>query len=218
MELFYKGVKAEPQYSDVIQTPGTTSFDSRVRLLEKLECIFSNEIAFCERDEDERRIIAGLPIKRLPVQYVGWFGNMNASGRFHGAVKQCNENVSRALNCIPYRGDVDKSAYMDAWELFDSAFPSGGAGLGAFSRLIAMKRPDQFICINGGNRKLVSEYLDLQQSRLKRIDVYWNEVIGRIRESIWWQSDEPTTADKTELKVWKGRAAMLDAIVYREIV
>lgn len=43
-------------------------------------------------------------------------------------------------------------------------------------------------------------------------DRYWEEVIERIMNAPWWKSAPPRSGK--ELKAWKARAAMLDAIFY----
>ena len=42
---------------------------------------------------------------------------------------------------------------------------------------------------------------------------YWEEIIERITDSVWWNEPRPTEA--LAGAVWDGRAAMLDAIFYR---
>ena len=44
-------------------------------------------------------------------------------------------------------------------------------------------------------------------------DRYWEDIVCRIVDSIWWNESKPT--DNEALRVWLGRAAMLDAILYK---
>ena len=43
---------------------------------------------------------------------------------------------------------------------------------------------------------------------------YWDEIIERVLDSPWWNTKRPN--DDYEGAVWDGRAAMLDAIFYKE--
>jgi len=43
---------------------------------------------------------------------------------------------------------------------------------------------------------------------------YWDEIIQRILDSPWWNSEAPNSNDA--LRVWNGRAAMLDVIYYND--
>ncbi len=79
------------------------------------------------------------------------------------------------------------------------------------TRLLAMRRPDQFVCIDGPNIKGVCGYLGAPYSTVN-LDNYWELIIEQVRVTPWYLEDEPL--DSEERKIWQCRTALLDAIYY----
>ena len=158
-----------------------------------------------------QRVVAGLPTEYD--RRWAWFGSMKGSGYFHGAVKDNNPHLSRALDLIPFEGVVQRDRFERFIQEFIKAFPKGRHGLATASRLLAMKRPDQFVCVDAKNRKNLCADFGIPQARLN-YDRYWGEIVERILDAPWWNSPRPSA--EPESTVWDARAAMLDAIFYRE--
>jgi hypothetical protein len=83
--------------------------------------------------------------------------------------------------------------------------------LATASRLLAMKRPDYFICLDSANKRRFSKDFSLPISALN-LNNYWDEIIERIMECVWWNSHPPNEGDQRE--VWNARSAFLDALYY----
>lgn len=79
------------------------------------------------------------------------------------------------------------------------------------SRLLAMKRPDTFICICKPNIGEASRRMAFSRTMLE-LDDYWEKVIEVIRLSDWYHAQKP---DGVDGEIWENRVAMLDAILYR---
>lgn len=73
-----------------------------------------------------------------------------------------------------------------------------------------MKRPDQFVCVDERNIRLMSEDLGFAPTTLN-FEKYWAEIIEPIMQARWWLVRRPPG---TEGRIWDARAAMLDAIYY----
>ena len=161
----------------------------------------------------KRQQIAGITSKDQNNPELDWmyFGNM-VSPRFKTRINEDYIDISEALDYIPLNGIVTKSDYMNYVEYFQKH--SGyGYGVITISRLLAMKRPDVFFCITGGNKTYLYEDFgitrDIKSSEYER---YWDEIIQRIHKSEWFNISEPQ--DMIEKELWKKRVAMLDAIFY----
>ena len=120
--------------------------------------------------------------------------------------------LSAALDCIPPLGVVTQDDYERFVVRFRKAF-IGAARQGQIasaSRLLAMKRPDYFVCIDKENRLALSQDLGVAASALD-FGTYWERVVEPVMTATWWQSLRPSGA---EGHIWDGRAAMLDALYY----
>lgn len=173
--------------------------------------------AFCDLEIPERKAVAGTfadredSYKDMPW---GWFGSMVGQGNFKNLVIESPDELSAAMDCIPLAGEVTEDDYNAFVERFTRAFAKAKhkGEIPTASRLLAMKRPDQFVAVNKMNRKLLCKALGVAPTTV-RMDNYWERIIEPIRVSDWWRAPRPTVA--TKARIWDCRAALLDAIYYR---
>ncbi len=125
---------------------------------------------------------------------------------------QEKEFFNSLLDAIPLNGHVTQEMYERFVDELQKAFPEGGANIAVASRLLAMKRPDIFVCVDSKNRRKLAAAFAIPQS--VGVEQYWDSIIERIKDSTWWQVSSPKTG--LESRIWKGRAAMLDALFYEE--
>jgi hypothetical protein len=185
-------------------------FGERLQVIRQVRALFASHPHFNCIPPSERRMIAGL----VAVEGIdfGWFGTMLAAGSFKGFI--CNNNqrytqelnaISQALDLIPPTGGVSRGAYV----AYERSLPKGCA-IGAGTRLLAMKRPDTFVCVCGGNRqRLCPAFNTAPGVGLER---YWDKIIMEIQRSAWWNAPPPN--DGVEREVWEARAAFLDSLFY----
>jgi hypothetical protein len=169
---------------------------------------------FNDLSDNDRKAIAGtLHRKRAEALYgvdMNWFGSMMGNGIFRNQVIKKNANLSLALDAIPLTGEVDESHYREFVKYFEKV-KKGGIATG--TRLLAMKRPDLFVCLDVRNRANLCEDFGITAANMT-FEKYWGEMIGRISESAWWNA--PAPKDERELNVWQGRSAFLDSIYYED--
>ncbi|MDN5064814.1 phospholipase D family protein [Aliarcobacter lanthieri] len=188
------------------------SFKIRLELLDKTQEYFRNS-SFANMTDMERRQISGITSKDTNNPELDWmyFGNM-VSPRFKTRIRKDYIYISKALDYIPLNGIVSKNDYMNCIEYFKKKV-GYGYGVITISRLLAMKRPDVFFCITGGNKKYLYEDFGLAKDiKSHEYERYWDEIIQRIHMSEWYDSKEPR--DDIEKDLWNKRAAMLDTIFY----
>jgi hypothetical protein len=165
-------------------------------------------VHFCDLDYAGRRKIAGL-FKSVNPNFL-LFGSMQPVGHFKKAIKDNNEGISVALDEIPVGGDLSRAHFQRFSDHFLKAFKRSGMALA--SRLLAMKRPDTFVCVNKENREGLFQAFRLSPSRTA--EAYW-DLIERIQACTWWKAPPPATGEERE--VWCARAAFLDALFYTGI-
>lgn len=194
-------------------------FKKRMLLVRAIQQIFSRTPSFANVSAAEAKGIAGVLGKNeaeaegLAKLEWGWFGSMGGAGTFAELIGLEDGALAAALDAIPRRGDVTKNQFDDYVAAFTAAFSNSSrvARLAPATRLLAMKRPDVFVCVNGGNRPGLAKALTFAPTTIK-LENYWDRVIEPIRQAPWYTVERSTGRD-TEL--WDARVAMLDAIYYR---
>lgn len=197
------------QFYHLVKQDVYHGFEGRCNLLKLIRNAFETTIQFQEMDLELRQTIAGLP-NHFNNNWA-WFGSMQGAGRFRHEVNENNPRLSAALNEIPLDGPVSREHYEAYIAEFVKAFPNGGDGVATASRLLAMKRPDCFICVNKKNQNELCKDFKIKHTGMD-YERYWEEIIERIIDSAWW--NEPCPKNALTRSVWNFRAAMLDAIFY----
>jgi hypothetical protein len=151
---------------------------------------------------DGRKFIGGL------ANEAKWFGGMNANGCFMHELITSPEHLDKALDKIPSTGPVSRAQY----ESFVKAYTRVCPGVGTASRLLAMKRPDLFLCLNNANRSGLAELFGLPRNRLRKFDGYW-DLVCLIWQCPWWQVDRQPK-NKGDKAIWNARVALLDSFYY----
>lgn len=200
-------------------------FERRTLLLKKIKELFQQKKTngeyrqFSDYSLEERKLIAGLDVdvKGENGKTLEWglFGSMQGAGMFKKYVGKESEKLAAALECIPREGNVEQEHY-DEYVAKITKLP--GIRLATATRLLAMKRPDTFICVDNENSENLSKFLSIPNivncNKDKIFDVYWDDVICQMRDFVWWNEKKPT--DKKERFVWENRAAFFDSLFYRK--
>jgi len=185
----------------------------RLKALKLANHLFRKETHFKNLTLDERNFIAGTPNKlnKEGSDLWGLFGSMQGSGYFKEAIGLNNELIPKALDQIPLTGQITKQHYDNYIRYFKEALPQR-MFLASATRLLAMKRPDVFICVAGKNMKALCKDFKIVQSGMN-YERYWTDIIERIFDSNWWQN--PTPKSHEEEGIDHARAAFLDSMYYQ---
>jgi hypothetical protein len=201
-----------PEFVSRVKSEKHHSLPDRLRVLKAVRGYFANNKRFGEMDPEQRRRIAGVaPPEVSPDGRWDWgyFGHMKGAGRFWRAVNRNDQSLSAALDCIPLDGLVAEDHYRAFVEFFQKAFPKGGGGIAVATRLLCMKRPDMFVCLDSKNRTALCKEFGITWANMDD-ERYWREVIERVRLMKWWNEPRPVEDEE----IWLGRTALLDALYY----
>jgi HKD family nuclease len=195
-----------PQYFQSVNDDKEHTILGRLAIMEEARRLFSTHKHFHEMADDARRGIAGLEEStNLPWL---WFGSMRGHFSFPNAVTDNTKAISEALDEIPHTGHVTETCFRHYVRIISAAFTK--PGVGTASRLLALKRPDYFVCLSKKNRRQLCKEFDISTS-VDQHD-YWDKIVAPIIDSNWWNSPEPT--DELERRIWRCRAAFLDVRFY----
>jgi hypothetical protein len=195
-----------------MQSEPDNRFRDRLNLMEKTRDIFSKRISLQKMSLDERKRICGTAVEDA----IKWrlFGSMAPSGVLKKRINDNDAVLSNALDLIPATGRATREHYENYIAMLRKTFvyKDGFQGLAVATRLLCIKRPDQFVCIDSANNVGLASGLGLNLKKIE-IDNYWKVVIEPILESPWYQSPPP--ADAKENAAWQARVAMIDALYYQ---
>lgn len=187
---------------------------ARFELLDRAQKCFKDNALFRNMNERERKGFAGL-LKSNYESEPNWafFGTISEF-KYRHHLNDPSSKLLHAIDLIPSSGDVTKKQYDAYTKCFINILGRKNP-LASISRLLAIKRPDLFVCINKYNKKKIAESFNISKSDFT-VENYWN-----ILESFIWNSEwyiEPKGNKKeSELKCWKYRVALLDSISYKWI-
>jgi HKD family nuclease len=193
-------------YFDSVKDDKEHSIEARLDVLEHSRSFFESYEHFSQMNDTTRKLIAGF--SRTKALDWGWFGSMKGAGNFKKAINENNQMISDSLDKIPLHREVTHQDYDRFLILFRRAFES--PGIATATRLLALKRPDYFVCLDSKNRRKLCEEFKIPSS--VNLDDYWEQVVQRILDSNWWNSPEPQ--GELEKRIWKCRAAFLDVRFY----
>lgn len=187
----------------------------RLEVLGRARFILNKVSSFSKLSAEERKAIAGtLGEKERQLTGLDWglFGSMFGFGILKKKINENSKQISDAINCIPPTGIITQDNYNEFISHYRNAFKDEAriGGIASASRLLAMKRPDCFVCIDKQNKAGLSAHFGLPASAIN-IDNYWQELIEPIWSSPWCNSARPSGING---QIWDGRSALLDAIFY----
>lgn len=192
----------------------------RISILDTVQGLFMKYKSLKFFPDEYAEATVGLKRNYMGIQDWCFFGSMTANGSFKSNFhKKYLNGLSDALDKIPQKGLVRESQFKQ-FVLAVRKTTKYKDPITLCTRLLAMKRPDIFVCAAGRTSKngkdstmsKLCSLLKLERKTLS-IDNYWSLIIQNIQKSEWYQTDADSIA-KEEKKIYSYRAAMLDAIYY----
>jgi len=174
--------------------------------------------SFSQLEPIERRALAGMVDQGQSIKnglgHLDWklFGSMLGAGAFQNRINENDPDICSALDHIPPQGEVTKEHFARYCDSFLRAFSGAERQprLPSLTRLLALKRPDYFVCLDKRNWKGLGKDIGFPFVNLQ-IDQYWESVLEPLFETKWWNSPRPAGQSGP---LWDGRVAMLDVIYY----
>ena len=190
----------------------------RLRLMDYIDGLRDQSLA--AMIEEDRLTVAGKHTSAHdPGVYnfdVEWFAGTRGAKTFHLLLQQHPAAFDEALAEIPLEGEVTRSHYQAFVTAYQAIFAEHGEGdtapLAAATRLLAMRRPDQFIALTNAKTDALCQGFGIARLGSRDFDGYWQDVIGTLRSFAWWRQPAPEVPD--ELRLWQLRALLVDCFFY----
>lgn len=233
------------------------ALDERLRLLSYIDKL--RHLALAEMSNDDRLVFVGKHTSQHAYHIYDfdceWFASTKGAKVFHLLLEQFPEKFDAALAYIPLTGDVNYDHYEKFVSHFQQIFKEGAqeatekssetkavkseAPLAAATRLLAMRRPDQFIALNNNKIDILCKGLSIPKFSNTDFSSYWHDMIGALRTFPWWNQLEhaplvdgtidvsagenitdETSAENSdvnyELILWNNRAVLIDLFLFAD--
>ncbi len=208
--------KSWQDYINVVKNRLDGGIDDRLAVLRGARQLFDSVSSFKKLSKLQRKAIAGIIGRNESLDTEldgldwGWFGSMKGAGSFKNRIIDNDPHLSTALEYIPSTGEVTEDDYKRFSIEFHLAFKNSKrqGGVPTASRLLAMRRPDYFVCVDSKNAKGLGADVGFSPSYLT-LENYWELVVEPITQARWWNENRPTGKNG---RIWDARAAMLDVI------
>lgn len=204
------------EYFNEILLSDKHDVEGRLKVILSAKELFEKHDDFQDFPEDERKKVAGFyENKNDGIDWL-WFGSMKGNGLFKEQINSNNPNISLALNQIPLYDTVTEEDYLNFINYFKLAFIDDQNRLATATRLLAMKRPDYFICLDSKNKKQFCSDFGLKEREIT-LENYWEKVINQVLGCLWWAEEPSESNNNSEMNVWQSRVAFLDVLYYNNI-
>lgn len=214
-----------PIFVDFIeQQAALHALEERLTLLDYIHGL--EKTSLVEMTELDRLVFAGKHTnKHIHTVYnfdIEWFASTKGAKIFHTLFTEQPAAFDKALGFIPLSGDVTPAqynkfvvAYKKIFSTYTKTKVNGEkAPLAPASRLLAMRRPDQFIALTNAKIDILCQGLGIAKFNNYDFESYWQDLIGTMRTFAWWHQSEPS--NERECKLWNARAILVDLFLYAE--
>jgi hypothetical protein len=184
--------------------------ESYLGVIDYVQDCFARDGSLSRMEREERSNVAATNTHSV----YGLFGTTHSVGSFTHAVLTTPALIDRALDRIPFdsRRPVTKAefdSFFAEFQKFAKSLSPPRPAVGCASRLLAMKRPDSFVCVNGENRTRLARAFGFSDAELRTVSGYW-KLCEHLWSLSWHRSPRPKS--RYQLDAWKARVAVIDAV------
>lgn len=200
------------------------ALEERLALLEYVRNLQQTSLA--DMTELDRQVFAGKHTNKHNHTVYNfdneWFASTKGAKIFHTLLIEQPDAFDHALSFIPLTGDVTPAEYQQFVTAYKEIFSTHTkekangekAPLAPASRLLSMRRPDQFIAITNNKIDVLCQGLGIVKFNGFDFESYWQDLIGTLRTFAWWHQSEPSEAREREL--WQSRAILIDLFLFAD--
>ncbi len=196
------------------------SLAERLALMAHIEGL--REQSLSDMIEEDRLAFTGKhTVAHDPSMYqfdVEWFAGTKGAKTFHLLVQAHPEDFDQALAHISLTGDVSLAQYQAFVATYKQIFAEHTDGekapLMAATRLLAMRRPDQFIALTNNKLSILCQGLNIAKFNNQNFDSYYQDMVLSLQSFAWHRQGEPENSE--ELSLWKVRAVLVDMFLFAD--
>lgn len=204
-------------YQTINELPMGYEIAPCLKLLHIADELLNQRQDFSESSVIERYLVGGVKDNQVENIYpfeTQLLGDMQGFASFKKLIKKDPEGLDKLLKIIPSNGPIDGWHYMQFVDGFKQLFSDNDckqAYVFPLTRLMSMKRPDQFVALNQASATLFCQALSISPLKNQDFQRYWDDIILPIQQSFWYKTDQPM--DASQLAIYRARFALLERII-----
>ena len=207
----------EDYYQQLNQLSAGYQVSACLKLLNDADQLLNQGRALSESTPSERNLIAGLKDAALEKTLAydhQLLGDMQGFGSFKKVVKSDPAGLEKLMRVIPINGPIDGWHFMQFVDTYQQWFENNGYKqfqLFPATRLLAMKRPDQFVSITEETLQLFTDALNVKRFKKGEFQRYWDDIIVPLQKSAWFNAFQPM--EPAQIPFHRVRFALLERMV-----
>ncbi|TQV84361.1 hypothetical protein [Aliikangiella coralliicola] len=201
-------------YQALSQLAANYQIPECLKLLNAADEILNQADDPANASQTERYLIGGVKDAQTANQFpfdTQILGNMESFASFKKLLRNDPAGIAKLLKIIPKTGPIDGWHFMQFIDSYQQLFAANGfkqSVLFPATRLLSMKRPDQFVAISEATADTFYSALKIKPLKKQDFQRYWDEIITAIHKTDWFQTNQPT--DPAQLPFHRGRMALLE--------
>ncbi|WP_444998393.1 hypothetical protein [Aliikangiella sp. IMCC44359] len=165
----------------------------------------------------ERYLIGGISDPKTLKEFnldTELLGAMSAFPSFKKILKNAPDGIHKLLKIIPANGPIDGWHFLQFIDEYQNLFTQNGikqAPLFPATRLLSMKRPDQFVCISPDTDISFYQVFNIKPLKKQDFQKYWDNIILPIQKTKWFKQDLPM--EPSQLAIYRSRVCLLERVL-----
>lgn len=209
-------------YEQLTQLPQAFELAACLKLLDVADQLMNQSNVeglnqFINSNLIERYLIGGVEDSQTAKHYpfnTQLLGNMQGFASFKKVLKSAPEGLAKLLKIIPTYGRIDGWHFTQFIDAYQALFAANGfkqTHLFPATRLLTMKRPDQFVAINADSVELVCQTFAIKPLKKQDFQRYWDEVIVALQKTSWFNMEQPEEDQQTP--IFRARMALFERFI-----
>ena len=206
----------ENYYQSLFQLNRGYQLPECLKLLSAADQILNQGHDVASSSQVERCLVGGISDAQVEKQY-GFgclLGDMQGFASFKTILKKDPDGLAKLLKVIPANGPIDGWHFAQFVDYYKMWFANNGykqTHLFPATRLLSMKRPDQFVTLSDATNDLLCQAFSIKPLKKQDFQRYWDELILPIQKTEWFKAFLPM--DATEQPFHRVRVALLERLV-----
>ncbi len=185
-----------------------------LKLLNVADELLNQNNDLANSSEQQRFLIGGINDLNTQKQFnfnIQLLGDMQNFASFKKLLKNNPIDLNKLMKIIPSTGTIDGWHFMQFIDSYQQLFLANGfkqAPLFPATKLLCMKRPDQFVALSDETSEIFYQAFSIKPIKKLQFQRYWDEVITPIQQTEWFKTDQPM--DTAQLPFHRVRVALLE--------